>query len=66
MKPEEILYIGDTNTDMQTAVIAGMWPLGVSWGFRPRTELESCGAKAVVDHPSEILSLLGRLSKQQS
>ena len=66
LKPEEILYIGDTNTDMQTAVNAGMWPLGVSWGFRPHTELESCGAKAVVDHPSEILSLLGRLSKQQS
>lgn len=64
--PEEVLYIGDTNTDMQTAVNAGMWPLGVSWGFRPRTELESCGAKAVIDHPSEILPLLDNLSKQQS
>lgn len=66
LDPVEILYVGDTNTDMQTAVNAGMWPLGVSWGFRPRTELESCGARAVIDHPSEMLPLLENLSKQQS
>lgn len=63
LEPSEVLYVGDTNTDMQTAVNAGMWPLGVAWGFRPRSELESCGAKAVMDHPSEILPLLKNLSQ---
>src|SRR5207245_4771861 len=28
------LYLGDTNTDMRTARAAGMWPVGVLWGFR--------------------------------
>ena len=54
----EILYIGDTSTDMQTAVNAGMWPLGVSWGFRSKQELEAHGARSIVDHPSEILKWL--------
>ncbi len=54
----EILYVGDTSTDMQTAVNAEMWPLGVSWGFRPRAELESHGARAIIDHPMELLKLL--------
>ena len=33
------LYLGDTNTDMQTAVAAGMFPVGALWGFRTAEEL---------------------------
>jgi phosphoglycolate phosphatase len=51
---EEILYVGDTNTDMQTANRAGMFPLGVAWGFRDRDELIENGARKVVDSPSGI------------
>jgi phosphoglycolate phosphatase len=54
------LYLGDTNTDMHTAANAGMYPVGVLWGFRPQSELEQAGAKAIVAKPKEILRLVER------
>jgi phosphoglycolate phosphatase len=56
--PDQVLFVGDTRTDMETAVAAGMVPLGVLWGFRSRDELIASGAARVVAHPAEILSLL--------
>ncbi|KAF5045417.1 N-acetylmuramic acid 6-phosphate phosphatase [anaerobic digester metagenome] len=57
--PEEILYLGDTDVDMRTAVGAGMYPVGVTWGFRPEDELRASGAAVIIDHPMELLDLLG-------
>ncbi|MBM3132017.1 MAG: HAD family hydrolase, partial [Chloroflexi bacterium] len=34
--PERILYVGDTSIDMKTAIAAGMFAVGVLWGFRYR------------------------------
>ena len=48
-------YVGDTNTDMKTAVAAGFYAMGVSWGFRTRDELFQSGARVVYDHPSDLL-----------
>ncbi len=58
VSPVHILYIGDTATDMQTAIAAGMFPVGVLWGFRSKEELQKSGARELVEHPREILSLL--------
>ena len=55
---EEILYIGDSKTDMQTGQNAGMDTIGVSWGFRGRKELEENHASYVVDHPEDILKFI--------
>lgn len=57
-KPEEILYLGDTATDMQTACSAGMVPVGALWGFRTENELLEHGAQFVIDHPLDLLDLL--------
>ena len=51
ISPQEFLYLGDTNTDMQTAVAAGMYPVGVLWGFRPAEELLASGAKVLIEKP---------------
>jgi phosphoglycolate phosphatase len=56
--PEQFLYVGDTNTDMQTAVNAGMFSLGCLWGFRTADELLASGAKALVKFPAEILDVI--------
>jgi len=56
--PGEFLYLGDTGTDMQTASAAGMFPVGVTWGFRPRAELLENGAAALVDHPPDVVRFL--------
>jgi phosphoglycolate phosphatase len=55
LSPADFLYLGDTNTDMQTAVAAGMYPVGVLWGFRDRPELEAAGAKTILAHPQDLL-----------
>jgi phosphoglycolate phosphatase len=52
----EFLYLGDSDTDMQTAVAAGMYPVGALWGFRTEEELRAHGARALVRRPEEILS----------
>lgn len=54
IKEEDTLYIGDSGVDMQTAKNAGIDMLGVTWGFRPVSELEANGAKHIVDSPEEI------------
>ena len=54
----EWLYLGDTNTDMRTATAAGMYPVGVLWGFRDREELVECGAKTLIEKPGDLLRLL--------
>ena len=58
LAPAEVMYVGDTNTDMATGKNTGMFTVGVTWGFRDREELERCGADAVVDSPEQILELL--------
>ena len=59
--PEGWIYCGDTNTDMRTALAAGMHPLGVLWGFRGADELLRAGAAALVETPLAILDhLAGR------
>ncbi|TCD48443.1 HAD family hydrolase [Chlorobium sp. N1] len=54
-KPEDILYVGDTGIDMLTATRAGMYPLGVLWGFRPEAELVESGAKSLTAEPAGVL-----------
>ena len=58
VKPAEVAYFGDTSVDVQTAINAGFFPVGVTWGFRPESELVESGAKLIVHHPSEILNLI--------
>jgi phosphoglycolate phosphatase len=49
--PSEILYLGDTAVDMQTAIAAQMFPVGALWGFRTREELQKNGAKVLLQQP---------------
>ena len=32
--PSEFLYLGDSDIDMKTATAAGMYAVGVLWGYR--------------------------------
>lgn len=57
-RPEETLYLGDSDVDMQTANAAGFLAVGAAWGFRGREELIASGASKVIDHPRELLELL--------
>lgn len=56
--PVKILYVGDSEVDMMTANAAGMYPLGVLWGFRTKEELLENGAKTLAEKPEEIIEFL--------
>lgn len=56
--PSDVLYVGDTNTDIQTAKNAGFHSVGVLWGFRKREELVESGANYIVNDPKQILSIV--------
>ena len=58
LEPGRFLYLGDTATDMKTAVSAGMFPLGALWGFRTADELLDSGARELLAAPGEILKYL--------
>lgn len=55
---EEVLYVGDSGVDMQTALNANVDAIGVTWGFRPRTELEPLQPLALIDQAEELLKYL--------
>lgn len=58
LEKEDILYVGDTCVDMKTGKAAGLFTVGVLWGFRDRQELEENHADAIIGKPAELLELL--------
>ena len=52
---KDILYIGDTMLDHETALGAGLDDITVTWGFRERKQLEEQGITRFVETPGEIL-----------
>ena len=62
----EVLYLGDTATDMHSARAAGMAAVGVLWGFRSADELRAAGARHLITHPGELPPLLHPSSAPRS
>ena len=57
-KKEEVLYIGDSESDVMTAKNAGLKCIGCLWGFRDLDTLTKAGADYIVKNPKEILDIL--------
>jgi len=55
LSSDQFLYLGDTNTDMETAKSAGIFAIGALWGFRTASELRTSGAQALLEQPLDIL-----------
>lgn len=56
--PQDIVFVGDSDLDMLTARAAGMFGIGVLWGFRDAAELLGAGARALLSHPRELLNFV--------
>ena len=54
----EVLYVGDSGVDMETARRACVDSVGVTWGFRPEKELVEYHAMTIINNPEEILNLV--------
>jgi len=57
--PEDAVYIGDSDVDLETAVNSGLDHIIVTWGFRDRPFLEERGARVFADAPEEVARLAG-------
>lgn len=55
------VYVGDSDVDVATARNSGLPIIAVSWGFRPRSLLESLSADIIIDSPSELPAAIKRL-----
>ncbi|MDR0207090.1 MAG: HAD family hydrolase [Bacteroidales bacterium] len=54
----EILFVGDTAVDMETAKNADIAKIGALWGFRTKEELENAGADYIIENPLELLRII--------
>lgn len=59
--PQEIICLGDSDVDMQTAKNANMYAIGATWGFRDKYELLKNGADFIINSPVELIHILKRL-----
>ena len=55
VQPSDVLYVGDSETDVKTAHCAGVACVAVSWGYRSRETLAAAGAATIIDNPSDLL-----------
>ena len=55
VKKEEVVYVGDSEVDIQTAQNAAVDCISVTWGFKDKEFLLKNGAKILVDAPKELL-----------
>ena len=53
--PEKCIYVGDSDTDIDTARNAGMLPVSVTWGFRRKAFLIEHGAEHFAEKPADLL-----------
>ena len=58
LQPEEMIFVGDSGIDMQTATNANIHAVGVSWGYRPEKELMENGAQHILNHPLDLIPIL--------
>jgi phosphoglycolate phosphatase len=54
----KILFVGDSDNDVLTALAAGMVPVGVTWGYGRPGEVKGNGEMHHIDHPGQLLSLI--------
>ena len=63
LRPEEVVYCGDSDVDIFFAHNAGALGAGCLWGFRGRAELEAAGADLLAADPDELKTRLLALTK---
>ena len=61
LNPKEFLYVGDSETDIKTALAAGMLPVGVTWGYGTKQAIADAGAIYIINRADELIELVHSL-----
>ncbi len=56
--PEDAVFVGDSQPDVQTGKNAGCTSVGCTWGFRSREVLEKEQADYIIDKPGQLLDVI--------
>jgi phosphoglycolate phosphatase len=57
--PDQCIYLGDAERDVEAAIAAGMKPLIANYGYIAETDLpERWGAAGFIDHPEQLIDYL--------
>lgn len=62
--PGEAIYVGDSQTDIETAKNLGVPSVGVTWGFRDFDVLKTSGADFIINKPDELIEVIRMLDNQ--
>lgn len=65
VRPEETLYIGDSEVDAATGKAARMDTILVSWGFRSLEVLKDAAPDWIVDSPAQILEIAEKSQQEE-
>ena len=63
-RPEQCLYVGDSEVDIETARNAGIPCISVNWGFKSTEFLKEHHASVIVSSPEELLDTILKRDKQ--
>lgn len=58
LNKDEVIYCGDSPTDVLTASNAGIKVLSVTWGFRSEDKLKEVNPNNIIYKPTEIINLI--------
>lgn len=59
VRAEQAAMVGDSHTDVETGRNAGLWTVGVTYGFAPQT-LADASPDVLVDHPRELAEVFSK------
>lgn len=65
VKPTRAFLVGDSDIDVQTAINAGITPIGVEWGYRDSLLLRKTGAEYIAESPEQIYEILSPLVRKE-
>ena len=64
-KPEETIYVGDSEVDVEAAANAGIRCASVTWGFRDKEDLEKINPLYIADNVQELYEYSRRTPREK-
>ena len=64
VKPEEVLYVGDSLVDIKTAQNSSLKAVSVSWGFVDKDRLVQAKPDYIIDKPDELIDIIEKINKE--
>lgn len=66
LEKDECIYVGDSGSDMKEGKNAGIFSVGVLWGFRDEKDLSDNGADLIIKEPAELYEFIKNVNKNRN